>query len=156
MRRHFSAGPGLVRATCTGCLLLLAGVALAGCSPGSTPGQQQQPTSPSDLREKVSLIEADPCYTANPRTIYQSCGARYLTEINNAALVAQGVIATTPANGSAGGQIDIIRNKIDDFNGRSCASAPASLADTCAADLRAINVAFDRLGKALPASEPAS
>lgn len=156
MRRHFSPGPGLARLACTGVLIMLLGAALAGCSSGSAPGPQQQPTALPDLREKISLIEQDACYTANPRTIYASCGSRYLTEINNAALFAQGVIANTPAAGTASDQINTIRTKIDDFNGRSCASAPPALTDTCAADLRAINAAFDRLGRALTASAPTS
>lgn len=151
MPRHFCPFYGPARAACAGGLIMLLGAALAGCSSGNAPAPQQ-PTSLSNLREKVSLIEQDACYTANPRTIYRSCGSRYLTEVNNAALVAQGAIATARPGDSGGGQIDIIRNKIDDFNGRSCASAPPSLTDTCADDLRAINAAFDRLGKALPTS----
>jgi hypothetical protein len=153
MRRQLLPGSSPARVACAWGLIALLGGALAGCSSQSATGGQQ-PSSLPDLRQKISLIEADSCYTANPRTVYRNCGARYLTEVNNAALVAQGVTANTAGAGTAGSAIDTIRNKIDDFNRRSCASAPPDLADTCAADLQAINAAFARLGSALPASTP--
>lgn len=146
-QRHF---PGHRRApaACVWGLIVLLGATLAGCSSQNATGTQQ-PTSLSDLRQKITFIEGDSCYTANPTSVYRSCGSRYLTEVNNAALVAEGL---TNNNQTARSAIGTIRSKIDDFNGRSCASASPALADTCAADLRAINIAFNSLAQALPAA----
>lgn len=153
--RRLLPGYRPARVACAWGLIVLLGGALAGCSSQRATGDGQLPGSVANLREKISLIEADTCYTGNPEAVYRGCGARYLTEVNNAALVAQSVTANTPGAGTANGAIDEIRNKIDDFNRRSCADGPPELAGACGADLRSINAAFARLATALPTSTPA-
>lgn len=153
MRRQLRPGHRPARAACAWGLIVLLG-ALAGCSSQNATGTGQLPSSAANLRQKISLIEADSCFTGNPRTVYRTCGARYLTEVNNAALVAQSVTANTPGAGTASSAIDEIHGKIDDFNHRSCADGPPDLADACGADLQAINAAFARFATAIPTSAP--
>lgn len=149
--RRLLPGDRPARVACAWALIVLLGGALAGCSSQRATGDGQLPGSVANLREKIGLIEADSCYSGNPETVYRSCGARYLTEVNNAALVAQSV---TAGAGTANGAVDEIRNRIDDFNRRSCADGPPELAGPCGADLRSINAAFARLATALPTSTP--
>jgi hypothetical protein len=131
--------------------VVLLGALLAGCSAQSQDAAegQRQSTSVADARQKINLIEQDQCFTGDPRQVYHSCGARYLTEINNVALMVRDEAANTPAAGPVGTFVGTIRDKINDFNGRSCASAAT---DSCTADLAAINAALAQLAKALPST----
>jgi hypothetical protein len=129
--------------------VLLLGALLAGCSAQSQDAAegQQQSTSAADARQKIELIEQDKCFTGDPHQVYRSCGTRYLTEINNVALMARDEAAKIQASGIVGRAVDTIRDKINDFNGRSCATVQA---DSCAGDLQTINAALAELAEALP------
>jgi hypothetical protein len=128
---------------------LLLGALVAGCSAQSRDAAQgqQQSTSTSDSRQKIELIEQDLCFTGDPHQVYRGCGTRYLTEINNVALMARDEAAKTQVSGIVGRAVDTIRDKINDFNGRSCATVQA---DPCAGDLQSINAALADLAQALP------
>ena len=135
-------------------LALLGSVVVAGCGSQyrDAASRQQQSTSLADVRKKIELIELDRCYTGEPHEVYPKCAGRYLTEVNNAALVARSEAETTGPTKGIGDPVGTIRDKINDFNGHSCATVPPAStgAESCAADLRSINVSLDQLARALP------
>jgi hypothetical protein len=136
-------------------LAVLAAAALAGCS-GETGTPPQVSTSTVQLGQKINLLEQDACYTQNPVSVYRLCGSRYMTEVSNVSLTAVNETAGSPAAAAANKDAATLRDKINNFNGHSCADGTPATVAICVADLRGVNASLASLGKTLPNSSPGS
>ncbi len=130
--------------------LLLVGVlgvaVLAGCA-GPGPTRSAAPaatyaTSLADLQDKVDAIAQDSCTTRPAVQAYPDC-ARYVAEVGNAALTAQGAAGTAPAAAPLQATAKRLADEVGQFSRTGCVAAPGVAGpapQTCGDALKKIQV----------------
>jgi len=130
--------------------LLLVGVlgvaVVAGCaSPAPTRSAPPAPTyttSLADLQDKVDAIAQDSCTTRPAVQAYPDC-ARYVAEVGNAALAAQGAAGTAPAGAPLQATAKRLADEVGQFSRTGCVAAPGVAGpppQTCGEALKKIQI----------------
>jgi outer membrane murein-binding lipoprotein Lpp len=130
--------------------LLLVGVlgvaVFAGCaSPPSTRAAAPSATytaSLADLQDKVDAIAQDSCTSRPAVQAYPDC-ARYVAEVGNAALAAQGAAASVPGAAPLRATATRLADEVGQFSRTGCVAAPGVAGpapQTCGDALKKIQV----------------
>ena len=129
-----------------GLLLVAALTVLAGCdseAPARTaPPSATYSTSLADLQDKVDAIAQDSCTTRPAVQAYPDC-ARYVAEVGNAALTAQGAAGTAPAAAPLQATAKRLADEVGQFSRTGCVAAPGVAGpapQTCGDALKKIQV----------------
>ena len=122
--------------------------------PPSPQATQATQATLSDLRDKVDAIAQDSCTTRPPAQAYPDC-ARYVAEVGNVALAAQGAAA----GGQLGATADRLADEVALFSRTGCVAAPGVAgppAQTCGDALKKIQTDLTALRTQLDTAAPNS
>lgn len=123
---------------------------LAGCAgqsgAGSSQGQAPDDTTVSDLRNKVVVIEHDPCAHGGAGG-YQICADRFIMQIENVAQAAIGQAGSTKHPAAVRDAGKALADASSAFQDPTCVDSSGVAA--CAGKLHRVDIALHELGKAL-------